>query len=187
MKRCTKCLAWKSADSFNLERGKPRSYCKVCHVAMVAEWREKNKEKVNAAVRDRRLRWRALNPSKAPPPAKTEEERLARRRAARKRWAEANKAKNARAKREWHKKHADASRAICRAYQAAKRKALPPWADRAKIKAIYANAASRGMEVDHIVPLVSPLVCGLHWEQNLQVIQRQANILKSNKVWPDMP
>lgn len=42
-------------------------------------------------------------------------------------------------------------------------------------------------EIDHIVPLQSPLVCGLHNEHNLAVIPRRLNRRKSNRYWPDMP
>jgi hypothetical protein len=42
-------------------------------------------------------------------------------------------------------------------------------------------------EVDHIVPLQSQLVCGLHNENNLCVITRKSNNQKLNLIWPDMP
>lgn len=42
-------------------------------------------------------------------------------------------------------------------------------------------------QVDHVIPIQSPVVCGLHWEGNLQVIPKLANVLKSNRFWPDMP
>ena len=41
--------------------------------------------------------------------------------------------------------------------------------------------------VDHIVPLQSPLVCGLHVHDNLRVILAVDNASKANRHWPDMP
>lgn len=67
------------------------------------------------------------------------------------------------------------------------------WANKFFIAEIYrlavARTAATGIkwEVDHIVPVSSPLVCGLHCEANLQVITEAANKKKNNTVWPDMP
>ena len=71
-------------------------------------------------------------------------------------------------------------------------KASPPWIDYDRINAIYRECARRrangeNVEVDHIVPLNSRLVCGLHWHGNLQIITADENRVKSNYVWPDMP
>jgi hypothetical protein len=44
-----------------------------------------------------------------------------------------------------------------------------------------------GTHVDHIVPLVSKFVCGLHCEANLQLLPGPENQRKGNRVWPDMP
>lgn len=51
------------------------------------------------------------------------------------------------------------------------------------MKKIYSDAVERGLHVDHIIPLVHPLVCGLHVETNLQAIDPIKNIKKSNR-WP---
>lgn len=67
--------------------------------------------------------------------------------------------------------------------------ATPPWITdehKQQIKAIY-NSRGAGENVDHIVPLSNPLVCGLHVPWNLEVITIKANLAKSNHTWPDMP
>lgn len=61
-----------------------------------------------------------------------------------------------------------------------KHKATPPWADQEKIKAIY-RGRPPGHHVDHIVPLVSRVVCGLHCEANLQYLPAKENMRKKNK------
>ena len=64
--------------------------------------------------------------------------------------------------------------------------ATPSWANKEAIKEIYKTAVelteSTGTvyEVDHIVPLTSKLVCGLHVEHNLRVITFEENRKKYN-------
>lgn len=71
--------------------------------------------------------------------------------------------------------------------------AMPAWADIGKIRGIYEAAAKAeemtGCEyhVDHIVPLNSRIVCGLHNEFNLQVLPALENLKKGNRHWPDKP
>lgn len=64
---------------------------------------------------------------------------------------------------------------------------VPPWSQAEQISTVYQKAREFGMEVDHIVPLVSEKVCGLHVWDNLQLLVLQENRRKSNQVWPDMP
>jgi hypothetical protein len=77
-------------------------------------------------------------------------------------------------------------------YRAAKLKATPNWANKEKIKNFYKESAKLTKEtgilhtVDHIIPLRNPLVCGLHVENNLQILVVSENCSKSNKFEPYM-
>lgn len=63
----------------------------------------------------------------------------------------------------------------------------PIWANKKYISLFYELAKEENAEIDHIVPINHPLVCGLHVEYNLQVVTREYNQYKSNRFWPNMP
>jgi hypothetical protein len=75
--------------------------------------------------------------------------------------------------------------------RALKLQATPPWVDEDAIVGMYRLAAifnrtGLDLHVDHIVPLNSGTVCGLHCESNLQLLSSTDNISKGNRWWPDM-
>jgi len=82
---------------------------------------------------------------------------------------------------------------LCRRRTAKQLMAEPAWADRAAMIALYELAIQRTQEtgvphhVDHIVPLQSKRVCGLHVPANMQVVSASENCSKGNRWWPDMP
>lgn len=93
--------------------------------------------------------------------------------------------------REWRQNNPDKTRASNSRRRATKRNATPPWADQAAIEAIYSEAlwlqdfTGEPYHVDHIVPLKSDFVCGLHVPANLQTLPGVENISKSNRSWPE--
>jgi hypothetical protein len=74
--------------------------------------------------------------------------------------------------------------------RANKLNATPAWFEKDAIAELYVEAISHSKlegiiyHVDHIVPLQSKLVCGLHCLDNLQVITEKENCSKSNRHWP---
>lgn len=67
------------------------------------------------------------------------------------------------------------------------KQATPLWGDKDLIRVVYKKSRALGFEVDHVVPLKHPLVCGLHVWHNLQALDRNLNRAKNNRAWPDMP
>lgn len=73
------------------------------------------------------------------------------------------------------------------------RRATPSWVDKKEIAKHYAEAKRKTSEtgelyvVDHIVPKMSKIVCGLHVPWNLRVIHWLENAQKGAWTWPDMP
>ncbi|PFH12913.1 hypothetical protein [Burkholderia sp. JKS000303] len=69
--------------------------------------------------------------------------------------------------------------------------ATPPWADMRAIRTVYDEAARLTFEtgvfheVDHIVPLNHPRVCGLHVHWNLRAIPAGPNNAKGNTWCPE--
>lgn len=80
----------------------------------------------------------------------------------------------------------------------AKRKSIklqstPSWFEYDLVEEVYSQCKqltdSTGIKhhVDHIIPLQSDLVCGLHCLANLQILTAEENMTKNNRRWPDMP
>ena len=140
-------------------------------VARNKEYRSQNKEKVANYSRE----WRSVN-------------RLLLEQWNRE-WYQANSGKRL----EYSRKH----KHRCNAESARRRlqtlQAVPGWANPTAILQIYKEAKvlseqrEHTYDVDHVVPITSDLVCGLHTESNLQILLSGENRSKGNRWWPDMP
>lgn len=109
------------------------------------------------------------------------------------RWQRENREKTNAKSKKWRQKNKAVMAAHSKKRKAAKIRAVPKWNIDFFVQQAYDLARRRTRllgfpwHVDHIVPLRSPLVCGLHAHTNIQVIEGAANIAKKNRVWPDMP
>ena len=103
----------------------------------------------------------------------------------------ANKKTIAVRKRQYQQNNSYKINAISAKRKARKIKATPTWADQDNINDMYRlavifNSTGMNLHVDHIVPLQSDIVCGLHCEANLQLLPAGNNTSKGNRWWPDM-
>lgn len=182
MKACTKCRILKPADEFarktDAKDGR-HPHCKACDNARRRALRDNNigaeRAKDNARYTVRRDAKRAYDRQYYQQHASRIKE-------------------GARAYADVHRERLrPTNRQRAMKYAAQKRQAVPAWSDSARIKEFYFAADFLGMvtgewyHVDHIVPLQSSQVCGLHVEHNLQVIPGSDNQSKGNRIWPDQP
>lgn len=107
-------------------------------------------------------------------------------------WRSANRSRAREQSRRWRQANKPKKAEEAMRRYAAKLSATPVWSERKAIEAVYAlcefmtNSTGIVHHVDHIVPLRSEFVCGLHVAANLRVIPAVENLSKNNRYWPDM-
>jgi len=110
-----------------------------------------------------------------------------------KKWVTDNAARAAQNQEAWRKRVSLRRCEQASARRAGMPKATPAWTNRFFVREAFRLARQRTVvlgfkwHVDHIVPLKSNLVCGLHVENNLRVVPKAVNLAKGNRHWPDMP
>ena len=210
-KECSKCKTYKPYSECGkdvAQKDKLTSACKACKRAQFENWKTQNPEKLNASIK----RWNEANidyvRERARKYAAVRREELADGEYARRekvyresdpeRWSAYCKksyAKNKDVIRERQKADRRNRPEAHAAYDAKKRaqrsNGFCPWANQGAVEAIYrlAQTLSRNsnydFHVDHIVPLVSKSVQGLHAETNLRIVLASDNLTKGNKFDPD--
>lgn len=166
--RTSKCPTDFGFNNIGRKAGTLRSRCKACDVAKSREWNTDNRDAFNENC----TRYYSRNKHKVlEGPGRIR--------------------KNARSS-AWCKAHPEYVRKVAAGRRASKSCATVAWANQSKIQEIYDEATSLSSSetgkyhVDHIVPLRSKYVCGLHCEYNLQPLHWIDNLRKRNTWWPDM-
>ena len=198
-------------------KGGHRPVCRQCVAVSVKVYKAANREKILEQKRQERVRDKEIIAARnAKYYVDNKEKRSAKQRswyernkesvkARAKAWADANperakatKRKNKLSRPETVKaeyqrnKHQYFARAASR--RVTVKQATPVWADQNEIAEMFIIAGKLNsfftkpvVHVDHVVPLNSKLVCGLHTPANLQILSAKANLAKRNRHWPDMP
>ena len=159
-KTCTKCGKEKILRDYRESRGE----CHTCELIYKKQYRAANKAKIKAYDEEYRATHREETIARC---VKYDKEQAHKRQV----WREANK---------------DMIANNTARYRATKYQATPSWADLDVIAAIYTKAADMldsitKYHVDHIYPLRSDWVCGLHVENNLQILTAHDNQSKGNR------
>lgn len=204
-RKCSACGHVKSLENFYNRKGSYGGPCRPCSNAQAKRWQAEHPESKRAsdkayyARHKERLIRKATEARRAnPEPARKRQNRyrwknIERVRANEAAYRSRNKAICNQRIAEWKAKNKHLLAFYARGRQAALRKAQPKWANLNEMRRLYAMASRLRREtgeawhVDHIVPLISELVCGLHWEGNLQILPATENLRKNNTKWPDMP
>lgn len=178
MLKCSKCGEEKIESDFAARSDRPRGFTSKCKVCLKAV----NKAAYTKSAETNRARaaaYREVNP-----PTGSVYQAA---------YREAHREKSREYFRQYAKDNPHKKLATSVSRRAKKLNATPSWSDPKQVEEVYRRAkkveAACGttMHVDHIVPLVHPLVCGLHCEANLRVLPAKKNLSKGNNYWPNMP
>lgn len=176
----------------------PNGKCRPCIRARVKEWKINNPEQKKVKDLESRIRVKNRDPDAAREKARIQKRMQYakypdRVRAWNTNWRAKNrdKVRDMQRRSRLHRDHTLRAAEVA-LRRARKKQATPIWADLQRIKEIYKRANRLGkclgikVQIDHIVPLQSDFVCGLHVPWNLQILSAKANVEKSNLYWPDM-
>lgn len=180
-KVCSKCCIEKSVDRYSKQtKGKlgVRPDCKDCAAARKKIYYKTNRETILTKNKAYYKVYYYVNYDYIAARTKT--------------YNQSNREVVASQKRAYKQANQDKINASAAHRRATKLQATPLWADTKAVMDFYIAAqmfrlyTGDDYHVDHIVPLKSDLVCGLHCEANLQLLPASDNTSKGNRWWPDM-
>lgn len=174
-KLCSCCLDTKTIENFSRHKGSKdgyQKYCKSCVSAYKKEYYARNKQ----SILEIRKNYYDSNKDKVSKNVKEYRER--------------NKDKIIEYQSNYRVKYRFKLTALKRKYDMAKLQATPKCLTKVDFEAIaefykeveLLSSDKNKFHVDHIVPIQSKIVCGLHVPWNLRVIPHKENLRKSNKL-----
>jgi hypothetical protein len=203
MKICNTCLVEKPISEFGPHHTAADGYnpkCKSCVSAYNREYRKRNREQFKAVqqkyrethkeqAKQRTAQWIADNPERKQALDKQYYQQNRERELSNsKKRHQKNREANCERSKKWREDNPARVAANIAKRRANEKQATPGWANMTIIQSLYEEARSitetSGVahQVDHIVPLNSEVVCGLHCEANLRIIPADENNAKNNKL-----
>lgn len=191
VKPCSKCKSILPVSSFSRQKNTKTGYSSICK-SCYAEWKERNRD----SLLEKKREYHRKNAGAISEYRKSDEYKEKTREAMLLRcmkYVERNPERRRQSANLWARKNKAYNCARENLRRAKKLQATPAWANEFSISQIYRLSRLKSLitgqkwHVDHIVPLVSDIVCGLHCEANLRIIKAKDNISKSNRRWPEMP
>lgn len=173
VKVCCTCKVEKPVSDFSkLSSNKDglQYRCKTCHAEARRKSFEANKEKQRTYFRQKASEFRARHKDDPDYRERLTEER--------RRWSHSDRRREL--NKQWKKQNKGKVNADSAKRRAAKLQAVPKWFESADVKEMY-EKRPEGYHVDHIYPLISNWVCGLHCMDNLQYLPEKENLSKSNR------
>lgn len=199
-KKCGKCGDTKLIGEFNKNKHSKdghQAYCKSCYKLYMEIYRKTNRDSI--ILQSKLYREANRDEIRASQKEYYEANRdavLSRKQSYSKLYYAANKAsigfRNRSYGKSYRKINSDKINAKTAIRRASKLQATPLWCNPAAVADFYVASKMFKLytgdeyHVDHIVPLKSDVVCGLHCESNLQLLLSSDNLSKGNHHWPDM-
>lgn len=182
MKICTKCGVSKDLSLFSPNKKCKdglQTQCRSCRAEYTGKWKLANPEKNAEYSRN----WKLANPT-----THIEYSR---------KWKLTNPEKNKQYSKNWKKNNPEKNSENRSKRRASELNEIPNWTntefEQFAIEEMYKLARLRTKltgaqhHVDHIVPIKSNIVQGLHCLANLQILEAKENLAKGNRYWPNMP
>ncbi|TFH10339.1 MAG: hypothetical protein E4H14_02700 [Candidatus Thorarchaeota archaeon] len=202
MKRCTKCGKERALSEFrksSTTKDKLTSHCRLCLNAYSLQYRKVNKEYFdeydkayrvkNAKVANQRVKeWIKNNPERRKEQLASRYEHYKTEGRLDEYYGNTDKEQNRKRSKRWRELNTGQVSAQIAHRRALKLQAVPVWAEHEQIAALYGESRrlteTTGIahQVDHIVPLKSNIVCGLHCKANLRIVTAEENNRKKCKL-----